>query len=225
MRLYLSAGHNNQTKGAVYAGTTEARQTREVRDEVEDYLNSGWTTGDIVTIFQDDDNFSLQETIENINALDVDLAIDIHFNASTNPRARGVEGYAYSTNAKMGNLTREIVDKISEYTGMKNRGLKYNDKLAFLKKTKCNAILLECGFLSNKDNAKLILDPVQDDLISKAIADTIISYYAPSATSCEPTEYSISELSKIPSAKFIEDDLHTKILEWYNDGHDLMKKL
>lgn len=173
MIIYISAGHNDQTKGAVYAGTTEARQAKETRDEVISNLKGK------LFLYKDDDNFSLEETIDDINKIMPDLAIDIHFNASTNPTARGVEGFAYSTNLEMGSLGRKIVDKISDYTGMKNRGLKYNDKLRFLKDTKCPAILLECGFLSNSDDARLILDPIQDDLISKAISDTILEVYAP----------------------------------------------
>lgn len=208
--LFICAGHSDTDSGAVYHNTTEARQAREVRDEVIDFLSLRFPK-----CLKDDDSLNLKETINwiNQNCSKDDLAIDIHFNASANHSAQGVEGYAYSTNASMGGLAREIVSKISNYCGMKDRGLKYNDKLGFLKDTKCNAILLECGFLSNLEDAQTILDPVRDGLIAKAISDTIITHYAPQNATQSVTEH------------YTEDELKTKILKWYNEGHDLMKKL
>jgi len=182
MNIFVVAGHQykGKDKGAVYAGTTEARQAVEVRDEVQKNL-----LDTPLNIELDDDTLNLQDTINQINktAKKDDIAIDIHFNASPEHNADGVEAFYHSSNLEMKSLAKLIVNTISTFTGMRNRGVKPHTDIpnrnGYLKYTNCSALIIECGFLDNKTDNTIILNPILDDAIAKAISDVLIHRYAP----------------------------------------------
>jgi len=212
------AGHNKKSVGAAYFNTTEERQTRETRDEVSTNLLPY-----NINVVKDNDDFSLTDTIKwiNKNCKSGDIAIEIHFNASKKHNARGVEGWVYTGNAKIGLLCRNIVKRISDYTGMKNRGVKYSDKYAFIRDTKCDAIILECGFLDSEFDAKIILDPNNDDLISKAISDEMVSYMGLSLKT--PQNADLSEPEQLDDEDF--EELDEKLDEILYDLDEIIKIL
>ena len=99
--------------------------------------------------------------------------MSIHFNAGAkdvagNGQTTGVEAYVFSSNSKAKAFAEKIVNAIASL-GFKNRGVKVNQKLYFLRKTKAAALLLECCFVDDKDDVALYDYKIMADAIVYAI--------------------------------------------------------
>lgn len=85
--------------------------------------------------------------------------VSIHFNSAPNKEANGIEIFYYrsdqdktrSRGSKL--LAQKVLDRMLQETGAKSRGVKHGD-LAVIRETQMAAILVEGGFLSNKEEAR-----------------------------------------------------------------------
>ena len=118
-----------------------------------------------------DKELTLQERCDISNAFDADVFVSIHLNASTNEDAEGIETWRYKN---VGERTKKLADNVQTQliamTGWRDRGTKTSETLYVLKKTKAPAILIECGFLSNNEEAKALFCNRCQDRIAQAIA-------------------------------------------------------
>ena len=101
----------------------------------------------------------LKKIIAKCNAHTVDLDVSIHFNSGSgdrdgNEKTTGVESYIYSSTSKAKVFAEKICQAISNL-GFKNRGVKISQKLYVLKNSKAPALLVECCFVDDKDDAQL----------------------------------------------------------------------
>ena len=61
-------------------------------------------------------------------------------------------------------------------TGLRDRGIKSRTDLAVLRRTKMPAILCECGFMDNLEEAKLMLDENYQWKVAESIGKGICNY-------------------------------------------------
>jgi len=101
------------------------------------------------------------------------LAIHLHCNAAT-PKAKGVE--AYSDYADMANFGSSLTNHMSSWFNSLDRGLKVANgtRAGYISSDGCPSILLELGFLSNKDDRKYL---TRYDDLAETIAFTLESVY------------------------------------------------
>ena len=102
-----------------------------------------------------------------------DYFISFHRDSFTNPSANGVTVYTYNncSKGKAGTMAREIVNAIAKEANLYNRGVK-EANFHVLRETKCSAVLIECGFISNAgDNKKF---DEQYEKIATVIAAAIL---------------------------------------------------
>jgi len=109
-----------------------------------------------------DDRFdSLTYKCDRINKMmkegvNIDLAVELHFNACKSHEAKGSE-VLYISDA--GKKYAKVFDKhLDMFNKIKDsRGIKHRSSLLFLKGTKCPAIIIEPLFLDNDEDAKILL--------------------------------------------------------------------
>ncbi len=118
---------------------------------------------------------SLRRRVEDANAWGADYFISLHTNASDNPSATGVEAYAYSRGTPAFELGEDIVDEVSEITGLRNRGMRVRNGLYVLRKTAMPAVLVELGFITNPNDARLMNEEPQ--LFADGIYRGILDYF------------------------------------------------
>lgn len=126
---------------------------------------------------------SLEKRVNIANASDAELFISIHQNSSIASSAKGVEvyystekpnnGIAYSNKISKSkelasNISRELSSKISTM----NRGPK-DEEFYVVKNTFMPSILIECGFISNSEEAKKLSDSNMQQKIADSIADEV----------------------------------------------------
>jgi N-acetylmuramoyl-L-alanine amidase/putative cell wall-binding protein len=118
----------------------------------------------------------LEERVTLANGLPADLYISIHHNSFFNSDVRGVEVYYYKTNANGKMLAEMLATSISKMTGLPNRGAKPTDKLYVIKNTKATAVLVECGFMSNRNDLAILVSSDGQQKIAAAIAEALANF-------------------------------------------------
>lgn len=162
MIINIHAGHNPDGKAACGAIgiIRESTEARNVKNEVIRQLKAlGHTVYDCTVENGTSVGDVLYNIVKKCNSHAVDLDVSIHFNAGAkdtagNGQTTGVEAYVFSSNSKAKMFAEKIVHSIANL-GFKNRGVKINRKLYFLRKTKAAALLIECCFVDDKDDVAL----------------------------------------------------------------------
>ncbi len=152
MRILINAGHGGKDCGAIgQTGLKEAHVNLNVAKLVQKYL----THRNINSIVLQQTN-SLNEVIDFTNKGLFDIGISIHCNASENKTANGVEVLYYPTSKCGKEMAKCVQDELVKKTGLRDRGIKERRDLGFLRKTKCPCILVECAFISNREEEQML---------------------------------------------------------------------
>lgn len=162
MIINVHAGHNPDGKVACGAigFIQESAEARKVKDEVIRQLRQmGHTVYDCTCENGSSQADVLSKIVVACNAHTVDLDVSIHFNAGAgdltgNGRTTGTEVLVYNTAGAAKQAAERVCASISSL-GFKNRGIKANTSLYFLRKTKAPAILIECCFVDDRDDVQL----------------------------------------------------------------------
>ncbi|MBR6682413.1 MAG: N-acetylmuramoyl-L-alanine amidase [Clostridia bacterium] len=183
IKIFIDQGHNpvNPNAGAEGFGLREQDITYDIGvrlasllendPDFEVKLSRNTPTEQLGT----SNSTSLAARVNSANAWDADYFISLHTNASVNPDISGTEGYAYSMNSEGYWLGYEIIEGISNYTGLKNRGMFVRPSLYVLRRTGMPATLIEMGYITNQNDAYLLSQ--QPELFARAIYSGILSYF------------------------------------------------
>nr|DAY91102.1 MAG TPA: Cell wall hydrolase autolysin [Caudoviricetes sp.] len=128
---------------------------------------------------------NLANIVAKCNTHSADLDISIHQNAARvdpgDGKTKGVEVFVYNTNSKAYAAAERVCTKLAAL-GFTNRGVKTSTGLYVLKHTNSPAMLIEVGFVDDKDDADLY-NKVGVNAICKAIVEGILN----SSTTSTPT--------------------------------------
>ena len=123
-----------------------------------------------------DENDTLQEEIKECNAYAPDLAIDIHNNAGGGD---GAEVFHHHAGGKGKTLAKNILDEIIK-VGQNSRGIKTRknsagkDYYGFIREITSPAVIVECAFVDNKTDIKIIDTAAEQKKMGIAIAKGIL---------------------------------------------------
>jgi N-acetylmuramoyl-L-alanine amidase len=98
------------------------------------------------------------------------IYVSIHFNDSPKRKIHGIETY-YHSDASLA-IAEKIERNLDSMPGESDRGVKYAD-FHVLRKNQYPAVLVECGFLSNKTEAVRAASPDYRQHLADKIADAI----------------------------------------------------
>ncbi|MBQ6702904.1 MAG: N-acetylmuramoyl-L-alanine amidase [Clostridia bacterium] len=183
IKIFIDQGHNpvNPNAGAEGFGLREQDITYDIGKRLANLLESdpnfevrlsrNTPTEQLGT----SNSTSLAARVNRAIAWDADYFISLHTNASVNSEVSGTEGYAYSMNSEGYWLGEEIVDSISDFTRIQNRGMFVRPSLYVLRRTPMPAVLIEMGYLTNENDAYLLSQRPQ--LFADAIYEGILSYF------------------------------------------------
>lgn len=154
----VHGGHNSIVPGAASI-LNEVTEDRKVKNKLISLLKgAGHTVYDCTDDAGRTSGANLANIVAKCNKHSVDLDISIHLNAGRNDSkgdgsTGGVEVFCYDNRTK--SVAEKITDAIAEEFGYHNRGVKYSTGLYVLRNTKSKAILIECCFVDDKDDAKV----------------------------------------------------------------------
>ena len=173
-KVFLGVGHGGNDPGAIGNGFKEKDLNLSIalacRDELVKY-------GVIVQMSRTkDENDPLTSVIKECNAFNPDLAIDIHNNAGGGD---GAEVYYHYKGGTSKTLAQNVLNEIVK-TGQNSRGIKTKlnaqgtDYFGFIRQTNAPAILIECAFVDNKNDIKIIDIEAERKAMGVAIAKGIL---------------------------------------------------
>lgn len=174
MKICIDAGHgfstktNSGDKGAVNGGLWECASALAISKILTEKLKA---KGHEVIMTRPDEKFvTLANRCKISNQANADLFISIHLNSAENKTAQGIETWKYvgSNNPYAVNIQKRLI----EATGAKNRGVK-DGNFYVLRGTKCKAVLVECGFISNEQEKLLLFKTSYQTEIAEAIAQGV----------------------------------------------------
>ena len=119
----------------------------------------------------------LKERVRLINETRPDLVVSIHQNSYTDERVKGAQVF-YHTASTEGKKVAELM-QTSLYTldETNHRQAKENQTYYLLKKTEVPVIIVECGFLSNPDEAEKLSSESYQDQVAEAVTKGILNYF------------------------------------------------
>lgn len=118
---------------------------------------------------------TLEERADLANRVNANLFVSIHCDSNGNRVHKGFTIYiARSAGSGSKKAGRLFESKLSDQ-GISSKGLRKAD-YRVLVQTKCPAVLVECGFMSNREEAALLMSPWYQDKLARTIADGILEY-------------------------------------------------
>lgn len=133
-----------------------------------------------VAVAPEDTDTPLSTRVKRANQAKADVYISIHANAFGNSwnGANGVESWIYDkADAKTVRLGELVQKELIRATKRKDRGLKKSGSLYVLNSTHMPAVLVECGFMTNKEEASLLLSAEYRKKCAEGICKALCAYF------------------------------------------------
>ncbi|MCJ8014305.1 N-acetylmuramoyl-L-alanine amidase family protein [Paenibacillus sp. KQZ6P-2] len=171
--VVIDAGHGGKDPGTTgITGKREKDFTLSMALKVQKLLKQDPNI-DVVLTRSNDTFVELSERAKIANDLKADVFVSIHANSAGSSAATGTETY-YQRDASKA-LANTMHKYLVQATGLPDRGVRYGN-FHVIRETKMPAVLLEVGYLSNKnDEAALFSDSFQQR-VAQGIANGIKDY-------------------------------------------------
>ncbi|CAN7216753.1 N-acetylmuramoyl-L-alanine amidase CwlD [Paenibacillus sp. LjRoot56] len=190
--IALDAGHGGPDGGAESKdGIIEKDINLAITLRLRDYLQQA---GAIVVLTRETDTdlaesgtkgYSKRKTQDLHNRADLiqnnnaDMFLSIHLNSIPSDKWRGAQTFYYLNNPDNPNLAALIQSELKRNLENTDRVAKLADKTVYLLKTlKIPSALVEVGFLSNPEEAKLLADENYQKILAASVYQGILRYYA-----------------------------------------------
>jgi N-acetylmuramoyl-L-alanine amidase len=173
-KVFIGIGHGGSDPGAVANGFKEKDLNLQIALACKDYLTQYGV--EVKMSRTKDENDPLSEEIRECNAFSPDLAVDIHNNAGGGDGAEVFHHYGGGTGKT---LAINILDEIKK-TGQNSRGAKTRknsagrDYYGFIREVIAPAVIVECAFVDNATDLKILATEGQRKLMGQAIAKGIL---------------------------------------------------
>jgi len=171
MMVAIDIGHARMT-GARGCGQEEHELCARMAPLLKAYLEEAGVQADVIDFPDLDNRGDLAATVRAINSRDCTLSISLHCDASDNPEAHGAHVCYVSESGRR--LAAAIAARLCPLMpGRANRVARRKD-LYVLNNTRPVAVLVECGFVTNeKDCRMLAQDPGR---LMQAVAEGVKAY-------------------------------------------------
>jgi N-acetylmuramoyl-L-alanine amidase len=168
--VVIDAGHGGKDGGSVWNGLVEKKLCLDVAKRVETALKSrGLKT---VMTRRTDTFVELEQRARIANRVPSSVFVSIHFNGSRKTIISGGEVYYSSSRGKW--LASAISRSIKSRVAGGTRGIFYGN-YKVLRETEMPAVLVECGYLSNKREALRCADTAHRQKLADAIVGGLLA--------------------------------------------------
>jgi len=184
--VLLDAGHGGRDNGVSGAsGTSEAPINLEIVRKLETELRAiGFkvvlTRTNKNGLYEENvDNYKLsdmekrKEIIENSNA---DLIVSIHQNSYPNSHAVGAQVFCLEKGTESENFANSIQTELKKLLPNARETISFGDYY-LLKCSNMPSVIVECGYLTNPEEEKLLQDEKYQERVAYAITCGIIRYF------------------------------------------------
>ena len=189
--IVIDAGHGVPDEGAQSStGTTEAETNLKISLKVQNLLEqSGCTViltrSDENAIYDVDSNTLKQKKISDIrnrvkigNESSADIFVSIHLNKIPQQQYYGWQCFYKEGNEQSNKLAKSIQENLNKSMQKENNRVAMKiDNIYIIKHVEIPTSIVECGFLSNPEEEKQLLDNDYQDHLAWGIYMGIINYF------------------------------------------------
>lgn len=181
--IVLDAGHGGMDKGASYMDVDEAPINLIITKKLETELKK--LGSNVVLTRKDEQDLSdnaknrkkedMKERVRIINDEKNDLFISIHMNKFQNTSVKGLHVFYKGDSNQSIELAQMIQMNVN--TNLKQDKQTKRGDFYILNHSRITGVLIECGFLSNDENRKKLLEEAYQKLLVESIVKGIIQYF------------------------------------------------
>ncbi len=169
--VVIDPGHGGRDLGAADSYVYEKHINLDVARRLERGLKeAGFKT---VMTRTKDEFIALSERSARANRYRNAIFISIHFNSSYRTAALGIETFYRSSSSEK--FARFVQTELIKNIGATDRGVK-TANFSVLRRTKHPSILVEGGFVSNKEERSAMMDPQYRQVVADSIARGILQF-------------------------------------------------
>ena len=181
--IVLDAGHGAWDPGMVANDVMESPINLAIAAQLQRYLELGGAT---VLMTRVDDEVLADTKREDMRARQVladgaqaDILVSIHQNSYPQASVRGAQAFYHGRSAEGKRLAESIQTELVTYLDPDNRRMAKEDESYFLlKETTLPSIIVECGFLSNDEERRLLSRAEYQERVAWAVYMGIVQYFA-----------------------------------------------
>ena len=174
MKVFIGVGHGGSDPGAVSWNVKEKEPNLSIALACRDELVRHGV--EVKMSREKDEDDPLSEEIRECNAYGPDLAVDIHNNAGGGD---GAEVFYHYGGGKSKVLAENVLEEIVK-VGQNSRGAKIRknaagkDYYGFIRETSCPAVIVECAFVDNATDRRILATEENRRAIGVAIAKGVL---------------------------------------------------
>lgn len=189
--VVLDAGHGGEDGGAIgVSGVYEKDLNLSITLKIGEYLkehniNTVYTRTEDILLYDRNADFKNRKKALDLAAR-VKIAsqtqncifVSIHMNSFSESKYNGLQVYYSKNNPKSYPLANEIQKEIkNKLQPLNNRKVSQaTSRIYLLDRIMCPAVLIECGFLSNPEECKLLETEIYQNQLAKIISHIIANY-------------------------------------------------
>ena len=174
-KICIDPGHGGRDPGAVSGNVKEKDINLAIAQKLQLLLyNKGYN---VIMTREKDIDISLYQRANIANNFKADIFVSIHNNAFNNELAQGTETLCFSGSLQGEKLANLVQTELVKRLKRPDRGIKSRPDLVVLRYTTMPAILVECAFLTNPVERKLLKNNSFQLLAAEGIAEGIDRYF------------------------------------------------
>lgn len=180
MKIAIDAGHGPETPGK--RTPDDSMREFHFNSVVADYVAAGLKKYDVEVIYthEMDADVPLRDRTNKANSYKADVFISIHANACGSGgwnSIQGIETFVHNNSGSEAfDLATKVQNELLTATNRPNRGVKKSN-FHVLRETQMPAILIECGFMTNEEEAELLKSDAYRVKCANAILTGLVNYY------------------------------------------------
>lgn len=176
--VVLDAGHGGGDPGKI--GVNQAKE-KDINLKIVELIKENLENEGVEVILTRTDDTAneskaadMKERVLLINGKHPDMAVSIHQNSYTDSRVKGAQVFYYTHSEQGKELALLMQEELCLLDETNTRKAKANDTYYMLKKTEVPTIIVECGFLSNYEEAEKLCEEKYQKKMAEAICSGII---------------------------------------------------
>ena len=179
--IVIDAGHGGEDPGKIGVnGSLEKEINLSIAEEIKIHLEKAGIkvimTREEDIMMGDNKTGDMEERVKIMNSAGAVLAVSIHQNSFTSESEKGAQVF-YHEESDEGERAAEILQNHLKMVDQENRrNIKANDSYYILKRTTIPTVIVECGFLSNWEEAEKLADQDYQKELAQVISEGILVF-------------------------------------------------
>ena len=179
--VVIDAGHGGDDPGKIGINNALEREINlQIAKEIKKYLEKAGIT--VVMTRENDSSLKnskaedMRERVKIIDESKAKIAVSIHQNSFPSEAEKGAQVFYFSESEEGVKIAQILQNHMKILDPENKREIKENNSYFLLKRTKTPTVIVECGFLSNWEEAEKLTETEYQKEIAQVISEGILAY-------------------------------------------------